>query len=175
MPWSDAFWKPIKLKDGRTVATLAEARVLILSLPGSQQEPHWVEASELLARASEFPSARDIALAAMLRALRACSDATRRRRDPVRSDQPDPDAGLQAVRAQGRLQRRPAAQAKHGDAKLPDLRRNRVSSCRAGVASVHQLHDLTKEKREALGAWGERLSAIVEGRETANNVIPLRA
>jgi hypothetical protein len=45
MPWSDAFWKPIKLKDGRTVATLAEAKVLILSLPGSQQEPHWVEAA----------------------------------------------------------------------------------------------------------------------------------
>jgi hypothetical protein len=37
MAWSDEFWKPIKLKDGRSVATLAEARVLILSLPGSKQ------------------------------------------------------------------------------------------------------------------------------------------
>jgi hypothetical protein len=72
MPWSDEFWKPIKLKNGRSVATLGEARVLILSLRASQQElPHWVEASDLLARASEFPSARDLALAAMLEALRA--------------------------------------------------------------------------------------------------------
>jgi hypothetical protein len=72
MPWTDQFWRPIKLKDGRSVATLAEARVLILSLPASQQEmPHWVEASDLLARASEFPNAQDLALAAMLQALRA--------------------------------------------------------------------------------------------------------
>jgi hypothetical protein len=72
MPWTDQFWRPIKLKDGRSVATLAQARVLILSLPAAQQEsPQWVEASDLLARASEFPSARDLALAAMLEALRA--------------------------------------------------------------------------------------------------------
>ena len=72
MPWSDAFWRPIKLKDGRSVATLGQARVLILSLPASQQElPHWVQMSELLARASEFPSARELALAAMLEALTA--------------------------------------------------------------------------------------------------------
>jgi hypothetical protein len=60
MPWSDEFWRPIKLKDGRSVATLGQARVSILWLPASQQElQHWVEASELLARASEFPNARD--------------------------------------------------------------------------------------------------------------------
>ena len=72
MPWSDEFWRPIKLKDGRSVATLGQARVSILSLPASQQElPHWVEASELLARASEFPNALELALAAMLEALAA--------------------------------------------------------------------------------------------------------
>jgi hypothetical protein len=72
MPWTEAFWKPIKLKDGRAIATLAEARVLILSLPASRQELQlWLEAMDLLARASEFPNARDEALAAMLVALRA--------------------------------------------------------------------------------------------------------
>jgi hypothetical protein len=66
------FWRPIKLKKGRSIATFGEARVLILSLPPSQQElPHWVEASDLLARSSEFPGARDLALATMLQALRA--------------------------------------------------------------------------------------------------------
>jgi hypothetical protein len=72
MSWTDAFWRPIKLKDGRSVATLGEARVLLLSPPASEQElPHRVAASGLLARASEFPRARDLALAAMLEALRA--------------------------------------------------------------------------------------------------------
>jgi hypothetical protein len=72
MPWTDSFWKPIKLKDGRRIATLAEGRVFILSLPAPQQEqPHWLEATELLARASEFPSARDEALATMLQGMKA--------------------------------------------------------------------------------------------------------
>jgi hypothetical protein len=72
MPWTDPFWKPIKLKDGRTIATLGEGRVFILALPAALQgTPLWLEATELLARASEFPSARDEALAAMLKALKA--------------------------------------------------------------------------------------------------------
>jgi hypothetical protein len=71
MPWTDAFWKPIKLNDGRVLSTLGDARELIVSLPALKQaEGHWQDAEELLTRASIAPSARDDALAAMLRSLR---------------------------------------------------------------------------------------------------------
>jgi hypothetical protein len=43
------------------------------------------------------------------------------------------------------------------------------------LASDYQRRDWAKEKREALSACGKRLSTIGEGRETADNVIPLRA
>jgi hypothetical protein len=70
MPWSDAFWRPIKLKDGRALATLGDARELISTLPPmSQAAAHWQDAEELLGRAAFAPSARDAALAAMIRAL----------------------------------------------------------------------------------------------------------
>jgi integrase len=52
---------------------------------------------------------------------------------------------------------------------------NHVSGSRAGIAGVYQRHDWAREKREGLSAWGERVTAIVEGRETADNVIPMRA
>jgi hypothetical protein len=72
MPWTDSFWKPIKLNDGRTLTTLGDARELIASLPPMKQaEGHWQDAEELLTRASIAPSAKDEALAAVVRALRA--------------------------------------------------------------------------------------------------------
>jgi hypothetical protein len=70
MPWSDAFWRPIKLKDRRLLATLSDARELISALsPQSHDAAHWQEAEELLWRAAISNSSRDAALAAMVRAL----------------------------------------------------------------------------------------------------------
>ena len=72
MGWEKKFWKPIKLKDGRKIDTLGEARDLILTLPQfRQRNPDWRLASELLARASESISAVDDALTQLLRALKA--------------------------------------------------------------------------------------------------------
>jgi hypothetical protein len=72
MPWTAEFWRPINLKDGRRIGGLAEARVLILSLPEpSQSHAHWRHAAEMLARAAESKSAIDDAHAQMLRALKA--------------------------------------------------------------------------------------------------------
>jgi len=71
MPWTDPFWKPIKLNDGRTLTTLGDARELIATLPALKQaEGHWQDADELLVRAAAGPSARDGALAAMVRSLK---------------------------------------------------------------------------------------------------------
>jgi hypothetical protein len=71
MPWTDPFWKPIKLNDGRVLSTLADARELIASLPALKQaEGHWQDADEMLVRAEAAPSASDDTLAAMLRSLR---------------------------------------------------------------------------------------------------------
>jgi integrase len=44
---------------------------------------------------------------------------------------------------------------------------NHISGTRGGIAGVYQRHDWADEKRAALGAWGERLTAIVEGRSAA--------
>jgi hypothetical protein len=72
MPWTDEFWRPINLKDGRRIGGLAAARVLILSLPEpSQSHAHWQHAVEMLSRAAESKSAIDDAQAQMLRALKA--------------------------------------------------------------------------------------------------------
>jgi len=72
MPWTDPFWKPIKLNDGRALTTLGDARDLIATLPKAAQDAErWLDASETLARAAAGPSARDEALAAVVRALRA--------------------------------------------------------------------------------------------------------
>jgi hypothetical protein len=70
MPWSDAFWKPIKLKDRRALATLGDAREFISTLPPMRQTAaQWQDAEDLLARAAIAPSAMDAALAAVIRAL----------------------------------------------------------------------------------------------------------
>jgi hypothetical protein len=64
MPWTARFSRPIILKDGRVLATLAEARVFLLSLPATDQDkPHWMDARIMLLTASEFPAAIDEALA----------------------------------------------------------------------------------------------------------------
>jgi hypothetical protein len=72
MAWSDPFWKPIKLNDGRVLRTLGDAFELFAALPALKQaEDHWREADEMLSRASIAPSAVDEALAAAVHALKA--------------------------------------------------------------------------------------------------------
>jgi integrase len=51
---------------------------------------------------------------------------------------------------------------------------NHVSGSRAGIVGIYQRHDWAEEKRTALNAWGEHISAIVEGRTAADNVTRLR-
>jgi len=70
--WSAPLSKRIKLKDGRTLTTLSDARAQILSLPVMhQRNGHWQFATELLLIASASKSRSDGALAQMLRALKA--------------------------------------------------------------------------------------------------------
>jgi hypothetical protein len=72
MAWTEPFWKPIKLRDGRALATLHDARALIATLPASKQaESQWQNAQALLTRASISPSAMDEALTVVLGALKA--------------------------------------------------------------------------------------------------------
>jgi integrase len=54
---------------------------------------------------------------------------------------------------------------------------NHVSGSRGGIVGVYQRHSWADEKRAALAAWGARVEAIVEGRDTegAGNVVALRA
>jgi hypothetical protein len=71
MAWSDQFWKPIKLKDGRMLRTLGDAFELFATLPALKQaEGHWQDANEMLVRAEAAASASDDALTAMVRALK---------------------------------------------------------------------------------------------------------
>jgi integrase len=51
---------------------------------------------------------------------------------------------------------------------------NHMSGHKAGVAGVYNKAAYAKEKRAALTAWGERVTAIVEGREAGDNVTLLR-
>jgi hypothetical protein len=53
MTWSRRFPKPLYLSDGRMIATLAEARAIMLALSRSDQtNPHWARAAELLMEAA---------------------------------------------------------------------------------------------------------------------------
>jgi hypothetical protein len=71
MTWDAKFWRPIVLLDRRSIATLGEARSLILALPESQRiAEHWQDAGQLLALASGSNSAIDDALLQMIRALK---------------------------------------------------------------------------------------------------------
>lgn len=72
MNWDMKFWRPVKLKNGRTIETLADARDLMRALPEfRRRNPEWQFAAGLLARASEATSLLDDALAQLLRALKA--------------------------------------------------------------------------------------------------------
>jgi hypothetical protein len=62
MRWDTRFWKPVRLKDGRTISALGQARELIRSHRQFEGDPEWQVASELLARASEATSLIDDAL-----------------------------------------------------------------------------------------------------------------
>uniref|UniRef100_UPI0035945D8A tyrosine-type recombinase/integrase n=1 Tax=Blastomonas sp. TaxID=1909299 RepID=UPI0035945D8A len=48
---------------------------------------------------------------------------------------------------------------------------NHVSGSKAGVAGIYQRHDWAVEKREALNAWADKISALVAMR-SGDNVIP---
>jgi integrase len=52
---------------------------------------------------------------------------------------------------------------------------NHVSGSRSGIVGIYQRHEWKDEKRAALEAWGERVTALIEGRATAGNVVALRA
>jgi len=53
MPWSRRLPKSLRLNDGRTLSTLAEARDLLLDLPPlDQAHPQWIDAGELLLQAA---------------------------------------------------------------------------------------------------------------------------
>ena len=53
MTWHRRFPKPLYLNDGRTVATLAQARDVVLGLPElHQSNPHWQDAAEILLKAA---------------------------------------------------------------------------------------------------------------------------
>jgi hypothetical protein len=72
MPWTDQFWKPIKLADGRVLKSLDDARTLLATLPRDRQDSlHWRQATELLVRAASSPSAIDEALSQTVLALKA--------------------------------------------------------------------------------------------------------
>ncbi len=54
MPWTRKLAKPIRLRDGRELVTLADARALILGLTErAQARPFWVYTAELLLEAAE--------------------------------------------------------------------------------------------------------------------------
>jgi hypothetical protein len=51
--WSKKFWKPFVLRDGREIATRADARDLLLALSEPHSRPHLQYAAELLIDAAE--------------------------------------------------------------------------------------------------------------------------
>jgi integrase len=51
---------------------------------------------------------------------------------------------------------------------------NHIAGSRAGIVGVYQRHTWAEEKRAALNAWDEHVAAVVEGREKAGNVTPIR-
>ena len=62
MSWSKKLPGPIKLRDGRELATLSDARSLILDLTKSRRaRPTWLYATELILRAAETGKRADLA------------------------------------------------------------------------------------------------------------------
>jgi hypothetical protein len=72
MTWARKFAPSIELKDGRTIATLAEARAIMLSLSERRRRSeHWLYAGELLREAATTKGALGRARAQLSRALEA--------------------------------------------------------------------------------------------------------
>ncbi|MGA2795795.1 MAG: hypothetical protein ABSE69_20230 [Roseiarcus sp.] len=72
MPWTRRLAKPIALKDGRTLATLADARAIVEALPERQQRnEHWLYAGGLLLEAAIRQGPMKITAAQLTRALKA--------------------------------------------------------------------------------------------------------
>jgi hypothetical protein len=72
MTWSRKLPVSIRLKDGRTIATLGQARAVMLALPDRHQmRPHWQFAAELLLEAVEHNGNIDDVWAQLSRALAA--------------------------------------------------------------------------------------------------------
>jgi hypothetical protein len=73
MIWARKFDRPIALKDGRVIATLADARAFIHSRPEIREYPVWQRAAELLLDAATGLDERSIhvARAQLTRALKA--------------------------------------------------------------------------------------------------------
>jgi hypothetical protein len=72
MPWSRPLSEPIVLKDGRVIATLNDARVIMRSLPAtSQSRDVWLYADGLMLEAATSDGPIREAAAQLRRALRA--------------------------------------------------------------------------------------------------------
>jgi hypothetical protein len=72
MPWSTKFPEPIVLKDGRSIATVGQARSLMLDLPiRSQIRAYWQYAAFLPLDVAEHRGNLDEAYHQMMRALTA--------------------------------------------------------------------------------------------------------
>ena len=70
MPWSAPLSRPLTLRDGKRLATLADARALVLALPAGDQERNaWQRAAELLIEAAENGGDIEAATEAMFFAL----------------------------------------------------------------------------------------------------------
>jgi hypothetical protein len=72
MPWTRKFPEPIKLKDGRKIATLGQARVIMRSLPAaSQSRDDWFYAGGLMLEAATAGGPIRETAAQLMRALKA--------------------------------------------------------------------------------------------------------
>jgi hypothetical protein len=72
MPWSRQFSAPIVLKDGRVIATLGDARELMLAIPAlHRHEAIWRATADLLNEGAAFQDLVPDAEDQLLRALKA--------------------------------------------------------------------------------------------------------
>jgi|HubBroStandDraft_4_1064222.scaffolds.fasta_scaffold144462_3 hypothetical protein len=72
MPWSRPLPEPIVLKDGRVIATLNDARVIMRSLPAaSQSRDDWFYAGGLMLEAATADGPIRETAAQLMRALKA--------------------------------------------------------------------------------------------------------
>jgi hypothetical protein len=72
MPWTRRLPTSIVFKEGRSIATLEQARAFMLALPErSQARPYWQHAAELLIEAAEHAGDIDGAYRQLMRAMTA--------------------------------------------------------------------------------------------------------